>query len=129
TLAQTSRGELLMNNQAAHQHAEGHAHAILSWADDSTHDIDETARYPLMTEAIRQILVEKGIISADAVRRLIEQMDARSDVTGGKIVARAWVDPAFKKRLLANGKEAIAELGIPEVVTPRLIVVATHARR
>src|SRR5215471_5545229 len=112
-----------MNNQAAHQHPEGQAHAILSWADDSPHDIDETARYPLMTEAIRQILVEKGLISAKAVRRLIEQMDARSDVTGGTIVARAWVDPAFKERLLANGKEAIAELGIPEVDATQVIVV------
>jgi nitrile hydratase len=54
---------------------------------------------------------------------LIEQMDARSDVTGGKIVARAWVDPAFKERLLANAQEAIAELGIPEVDATHLIVV------
>ena len=45
-----------MNNPAAHQHTEGHAHALLRWSDDSTHDIDETAHYPLMTEAIRQIL-------------------------------------------------------------------------
>jgi nitrile hydratase len=99
----------------------------LSWADDSTHDIDETTRYPLMAEAIRQILVEKGLISADAVRRLIEQMDARSDATGGTIVARAWVDPAFKARLLANGKEALAELGIPEVDGTDLIVVENTA--
>jgi nitrile hydratase subunit alpha len=112
-----------MNDKAAHTHAEGHAHAILRWSDDSAHDIEETARYPLMTEAIRQLLVEKGIISADAVRHLIEQMDARSDVTGGKIVARAWVDPAFKERLLANAKEAMAELGIPEVDATHLIVV------
>jgi nitrile hydratase subunit alpha len=112
-----------MNDKAAHQHTEGHTHAILRWSDDSVHDIDETTRYPLMTEAIRQILVEKGLISADAVRRLMEQMDARSDVTGGKIVARAWVDPAFKARLLANAKKAIAELGIPEVDATHLIVV------
>ena len=116
-----------MNIQTAHQHPEGHAHTLLSWADDSTHDIDETARYALMAEAIRQILVEKGIIAADAVRRLIEQMDARSDAAGGKIVARAWVDPAFKERLLANGKEAIAELGIPEVDGTHLIVVENTA--
>ena len=116
-----------MNDKAAHQHADGHTHAILRWSDDSAHDIDETARYPLMTEAIRQILVEKGLISADTIRRLIEQMDARSDVTGGTIVARAWVDPAFKERLLANGKEAIAELGIPEVDGTHLIVVENTA--
>lgn len=109
--------------KAAHQHVDGHAHAILRWSDDSAHDIDETARYPLMAEAIRQILVEKGLISADTVRRLIEQMDARSDVTGCTIVARAWVDPAFKERLLANAKEAIAELGIPAVDATHLIVV------
>src|SRR5262245_59490682 len=116
-----------MNDKSVHQHAEGHAHAILSWSDDSAHDIDATDRYPLMTEAIRQILVEKGIISADAVRRLIEQMDARSDMRGSKVVARAWVDPAFKERLLANGKAAIAELGIPEVDATNLIVVENTA--
>ena len=116
-----------MSNHTDHTHTAGQAHAILSWADDSPHDVDETAHYPLMTEAIRQILVEKGIISADAVRRLIEQMDARSDTTGGKIVARAWVDPAFKQRLLAHAKEAIAELGIPEVDATHVIVVENTA--
>ena len=112
-----------MTDAAESIHPEGHTHSILSWSDDSAHDFDETARYPLMTEAIRQILVEKGIIAADDVRHLIEQMDARSDVSGGTIVARAWVDPAFKERLLANGKEAIGELGIPEVDASHLIVV------
>jgi nitrile hydratase len=112
-----------MNDQAAHPHDEGHAHAILRWSDDSAHDIDATARYPLMTEAIRQILVEKGLIAAETVRRLMEQMDARSDVTGGTIVARAWVDAAFKARLLKNAKEAMAELGLPEVDATHLIVV------
>ncbi len=112
-----------MTDAAEPIHAEGHTHPVLSWSDDSAHDFDETARYPLMTEAIRQILVEKGIIAADDVRHLIEQMDARSDASGGAIVARAWVDPAFKERLLANGKEAIAELGIPEVDASHLIVV------
>ncbi len=102
-----------MSNHTDHTHTAGQAHAILSWADDSPHDIDETARYPLMTEAIRQILVEKGLISADTVRRLIEQMDARSDVTGGKIVARAWVDPDFKRNLLEQGRAAVRELDIP----------------
>src|SRR4029453_3388276 len=116
-----------MNDTAAHQHAEGPTHAILRWSDDSAHDIDETERYPLMTEAIRQILVEKGLISAEVVRRLLEQMDARSDVTGGTIVARAWVDPAFKERLLTNAKEAIAALGLPGGGAPRVIVVENTA--
>src|SRR2546428_13982979 len=115
-----------MNDKVPHQHAEGHAHAVLRWSDSSTHDIDETTRYPLMAEAIRQILVEKGIISADAVRRLIEQMDARFDATGGKIVARASVDPALKEQLLANGKEAIAALGIPEGDGTDLIAVENN---
>jgi nitrile hydratase subunit alpha len=83
--------------------------------------IHDGARYH--TSASTQAFVEKGLISADTIRRLIEQMDARSDVTGGTIVARAWVDPAFKARLLANAKEAIAELGIPEVDATHLIVV------
>lgn len=63
-------------------------------------------------DAVQALLIEKGLITADEVRRAVEEMDYRSPALGAKVIARAWVDPAFKSRLLANAKSAILELGI-----------------
>lgn len=63
-------------------------------------------------EAVQTLLIEKGILTADEVRRQVEEMDSRSPTLGANVIARAWVDPAFKSRLLANAKSAILELGI-----------------
>ena len=62
--------------------------------------------------AIQSLLVEKGILTADEIRRAVEAMDARTPALGARVVARAWVDPEFKARLLADAKAAVAELGI-----------------
>ncbi len=70
------------------------------------------AEYEKRVDAVQALLIEKGIITPDDVRRAVEEMDSRSPALGAKAVARAWVDPAFKGRLLANAKVAIAELGI-----------------
>ena len=63
-------------------------------------------------EAIQALLVEKGILSADEVRRQVEEMDGKGVHNGARIVARAWVDQAFKTRLLADARAAVAELGL-----------------
>ncbi len=68
--------------------------------------------YEKRVDAVQALLIEKGIITPDEVRQAVEQMDSRSPALGAKAVAKAWVDPAFKGRLLANAKAAIAELGI-----------------
>lgn len=62
--------------------------------------------------ALRELLIEKGIFTAADVRREVEEMEARTPATGARLVARAWVDPAFKARLLVDTKTAAAELGI-----------------
>ena len=54
--------------------------------------------------------------------RAVEAMDARSPALGARVVARAWTDPAYKARLLADGTAAVSELGI-DMATTRLIVV------
>lgn len=83
-----------------------------------THDHDHAApegpptHAQIMEIALRELLVEKGIFSADDVRREVEAMEARTPATGARLVARAWIDPAFKARLLADTKAAAAELGI-----------------
>ena len=65
-----------------------------------------------MEIAVRELLVEKGITTAAEINRQIELMDARSPALGAAVVARAWDDPEFKARLLADGSAAMAEIGI-----------------
>ena len=67
--------------------------------------------YKVMESAVRELLIEKGLITAEQVHRQIEHMDARTPANGARIVARAWVDPDYKKRLIESPKEAIAEIG------------------
>jgi nitrile hydratase len=75
---------------------------------------DETppGHYELMILAMRDLLIEKGILTADQIRRGLETLDSWQPSRGAEIVARAWTDPAFKRRLLADGNEAVADFGI-----------------
>ena len=75
-----------------------------------------------LTAAVLELLAEKSILLPAQITEAIEIMDARSPALGAKVVARAWVDPAFKKRLLADGSAACRELGI-DVGTLKLVVV------
>ena len=65
-----------------------------------------------MEIAVRELLVEKGITTAAEINRQIELMDARSPALGAAVVARAWDDPAFRQRLLADGSAAMEDMGI-----------------
>ena len=69
--------------------------------------------YEIMVHAIKELLIEKGVITGEDIRKTLEFMDTRTPALGAKVVARAWTDPEFKKRLLANGTAAVAEMGIP----------------
>lgn len=62
--------------------------------------------------AIRSLLIEKGVLSAEAIRQRIEVWEQKSPADGARVVARAWVDPAFEARLLADGNAAVRELGL-----------------
>jgi len=83
--------------------------------------------YQAMEGAVRALLIEKGIVTADEVRAAIEAMDARSPALGAKVVARAWSDRAYKARLLANGTAACEELGI-DMGPTRLVVVENQEK-
>lgn len=85
-------------------------------------DTSNPGDYELLAMAVRELLVEKGIVGADELRRTIEAMDARSPALGARLVARAWSDAGYKKRLLADGSAAARELGI-DVGGTRLVVV------
>jgi nitrile hydratase subunit alpha len=62
--------------------------------------------------AIESLLIERGVLTKEDVRRQIDYMEARSPANGARLVARAWVDPEFKVRLLSDPKAAAQELGI-----------------
>ena len=76
--------------------------------------------------AVRELLIEKGILTADAIRRGVEDIEDRSPALGARLVARAWVDDAFRARLLADAPAAARELGI-DVGATRLVVVENTA--
>lgn len=99
-----------------HVHAGDHAHDEIV-----THE--PSREFLLMERAIRELLIAKGVFPADDVRRQIDLTDSRSEATGAKLVARAWVDPEFKKRLIADPKAAATEMGIDVSNTPALVVL------
>ena len=72
--------------------------------------------------ALEELLVEKGVVTRDDVRRRIDWLVSRSPADGARLVARAWVDPAFKKRLLEDARAAALELGLDPGPSP--VVVA-----
>ncbi|MEM7544867.1 MAG: nitrile hydratase subunit alpha [Pseudomonadota bacterium] len=75
-----------------------------------------------MEIAVRELLVEKGVATSAEIADQIARMDDRTPALGASVVARAWSDPDFKARLLADGSAACAEIGIP-VEAMKLIVV------
>ena len=75
-----------------------------------------------MEIAVREILIEKGITTPAIINAQVEAMDKRSPADGAKVVARAWTDPEFKARLLADGSAACEEMGFP-VDAMKLVVV------
>src|SRR5438874_1773871 len=102
---------------AEHDH-HGHAHVDQGHVHDvSQHDPEAAERnkvpfYGKRIYAIRELLMDKGVLSSEDIQAQIDYIEARSPANGARLVARAWVDPAFKQRLLSNPKAACAEMGI-----------------
>ena len=91
------------------------------------HEEHEGGYYAGRIRAIEALLVEKGVVTKEDVRRQIEYMEARSPANGARLVARAWVDPEFKARLLSDTKGAAMELGIDASGPVEFVVVEnTH---
>lgn len=83
-------------------------------------------RFQIMEIALRELLVEKGVMTRAEIMEQVARMDARSPALGARVVARAWTDPAFRARLLADGSAACREMGI-EVEAMKLVVVENTA--
>lgn len=103
----------------SHDHSHDHDH---------DHDDDDHTAPPsemeLRIKALETLLVEKGIVNTDAIDELIQTYEFRiGPKNGAKVVARAWIDPEYKKRLLENSTAAIAELGFSGVQGEDMTVV------
>jgi nitrile hydratase subunit alpha len=83
--------------------------------------------YKRMQAAVEELLVLKGIVTRDEIDREVEAMEGRDFRRGAKMVARAWTDPAYKARLLANGSAAAEELGLS--VGPLHLVVVENTEK
>ncbi|MDQ3671810.1 MAG: nitrile hydratase subunit alpha [Actinomycetota bacterium] len=75
--------------------------------------------------ALEELLVEKGVVDREDVRRGIDWLVSRSPADGARLVARAWVDPEFKERLLADARAAALELDLDPGPSP--VVVALES--
>jgi nitrile hydratase len=78
--------------------------------------------FQLMEVSLRELLVDKGVVSDAEVDAVAADMKARGPERGAKVVARAWTDPSYKQRLLADGSAACEELGL-DIPALRLVVV------
>jgi nitrile hydratase subunit alpha len=95
--------------------------------DDDHQDVpsDQTLR----VKALESLLVEKGLVDPAALDALVDTFEHKvGPRNGARVVARAWVDPAFKQRLLADAPAAIAELGYTSGQGEHMLAVENDAR-
>ena len=104
----------------SHDHPHNHPHPFQPDIEDSA-----LTHYQLLELAVGELLIEKGVFTGDDFRRALEDIDSRSPADGARVVARAWTDPDFKARLLADSNAAAAALGIDAGIIPIMTVENT----
>jgi nitrile hydratase len=105
-----------------HDHDHGHHHDVAQH-DPEAAERNKVPFYGKRIYAIRELLIEKGILTAAEIQNQVDYMEARSPLNGARLVARAWVDPAFKQRLLDNPKAACAEMGVDATSLTEFVVL------
>jgi nitrile hydratase alpha subunit len=105
---------------------------------DHEHDHDHDDHAPIANgdeppaaarvRALEELLVEKGLVAREDVRERVDWLVSRSPADGAQVVARAWVDPAFRERLLADARAAALELGLDPGPAPVLVAVENTER-
>ncbi len=93
---------------------------------DHSHDPITTGGEPraaARARALEELLVEKGVVQREDVRRNVDRLVSRTPADGARLVARAWVDPEFKQRLLADARAAARELDLDSGPSPVVVAV------
>ena len=95
--------------------ADGHLHAPLP--------LDDKPVAAVRARALEELLVQKGVIRREDVRQGIDWLVSRTPADGARLIARAWLDPSFKARLLADARDAALELGLDPGPSPVVVAV------
>ncbi len=104
-----------------HDHAHDHPHPHDSGPFQP--DIKEPSEdWEFLEIALRELMIDKEIITAREIQDKIEEWDGKCPEIGARVVAKAWADPAFKARLLADGNAGVGDLGL-EVPGLKLVVL------
>ena len=90
--------------------------------DDAADTEGTPSEFEIMSRAMQELLEARGVITADQIRARIEQFEEDFPYRGARVVARAWNDSEFKRRLLEDGRAACSEMGI-DLEAERLIAV------
>lgn len=114
-MSETTHG----TGEDAHDHEHGHAPPQ---PDDKVHSY-----YQILGIALKELLIEKGIVTADEVRAAIEARDSITPSRGARIVARAWTDPDYKALLMRDANQAAADMGAPVPSTHLVAVENTES--
>lgn len=78
----------------------------------------------LRTRALESLLVEKGVVASDEIDEIVRTFEQDiGPLNGAKVVARAWVDPEYRRRLLEDGAKAIAEIGFEDTQGAEIFVL------
>lgn len=96
-----------------HDHDHEHDHAVPHrHPPQKDHDAGEMSAYELLEETVRSLLNEKGVLTNAEIAAQMDLMDSRTPMLGAKVVARAWTDPAFKRRLIKDTRGTLKELDV-----------------
>ncbi len=118
-----SADDIEHHHNHSHDHDHDHAHGGKQPRHPPREDDDvELTPGEAKFLALKSLLIEKGLLTADEIRQRHEVNDRGTPHQGARMVAKAWVDPAFKARMLRDGKAAARELGI-EVTEAELMVI------
>jgi nitrile hydratase len=102
----------------------GHSHGD----DGHAHHPEPLAPVEARVAAIESVLVEQGMFDTEVLDEIVANFEHNlGPLNGAKVVARAWVDPAYRSRLLADGTAAIAELGFGGAEGDHMVVVENTA--
>jgi len=118
-----------MTGEHDHDHGHDHAHGdhdhpapAHGHAGIQPDSKEPSEDWEFLEIALRELLIEKGVITAREIEDKLEEWDGKCPENGARIVARAWTDAEFRKRLLADGNAAVAEMGF-ELPGLKLVVL------
>ena len=106
----------MINDRNEYDHSHDDHEALI--AEDDAGNLEGQ----IIIDALQSVLIDRGLLTAPEVLTEIEKLESPGIHFGAKIVARAWADDGYKRRLLENGKQAIGEIGI-SVGEAQIVVV------